>query len=470
MLLLLVAAPAHAVWIGVDSDLLSQDPVRAVRHQVTDTVLSLVYDTLLAAGEGREYAPGLAVSIEALTPRIWELRLPAADMARVRTDDVLHALATALQWDSSGRSSLPMRERLAAVESVTRAGTDALWIHLREPWPALPTALTAEFIPVAGLSPGSGPYSIARWERGNRVVLSAREPWQSPAEVGFEVIPSSLARLGALRSGRIDVMHGVPLEQMGAAAAVPGVDLYARTGTRAFFLEMNTTRPPFDDVRVRRAFNLALNVPQALCRVRQGVGLVAASLVPATSFGHHGGLEPFRQDVDAARRLLSEAGYPNGFDFEFDYLPHREDLARVYRDMLARIGVNVHLRKWRNWTELRAELTHGERMAWTSEWDNSSGDPGSVLWAKVATGGTANYGGYSNATVDALLRRADSAHSPAERLALYRQVQQLLYDDAAFVFEYVEQEIVAVRENVAEELMRLGPWRQLLILERQADC
>src|SRR5690606_39023353 len=108
-------------------------------------------------------------------------------------------------------------------------------------------------------------------------------------------------------------------------------------------------------------------------------------------------------------------------EIELDYLPHRAALAQVYAEMLEAVGIGVHLREWPNWTELRAALRQGDRMMWTSEWDNASQEPASILTAKVATGGSANYGGYSNPAVDSLLDAARQAEDLETRVRLYQE-------------------------------------------------
>ncbi|NLN29304.1 MAG: hypothetical protein GX161_13875, partial [Firmicutes bacterium] len=141
-----------------------------------------------------------------------------------------------------------------------------------------------------------------------------------------------------------------------------------------------------------------------------------------------------------------------GFDFELDVLAERYEEALYFARMWEAVGVRASLRVWPDWDSLKAAVLEGNRLAWTAEWNNTSRDPASVLGAKVRTGGSANYGGYSHAEVDRLLRSAQGCQSVLTCAPLFAQVQRSLWSDAAMVFGYVEAELLATRAPVGWEL------------------
>ena len=449
-----VARAADAIVIGVEADLLSEDPARAVRNQVSDLVFSYVYEAFFTPFPGIDggYQPGLATLGTRPLPRRWEFDLASQHYldtgVEVTADHLTEALLRLVD-PMVGGAGLPANERIGTVTAVESLAADRLVFTLAASSPNLPTLLAREWIAIpheAGNLMGTGPYRFESWDRGNRVLLTARDPKAEPYyRLAFEVIPSAAARLEAFRTGRVHVLSHVSQSQIVGLRSQNDVNLLLTPSTQTFFLEFNTRRPPFDDPRVRRAVALAINVPAALWEANSGVGYPIGTIVSPATFGYDPSLEPYAYDPDEAKRLLAEAGYPYGFEVEFDFLPHRAEIARIYADMLSEIGIGVHLREWPNWTTLRSELREGDRLVWTGEWDNTSQDPGGVLWAKVGTDGSANYGGYSNAIVDRLLVQADQAGTIEERLAKVQEIQRVLWEDTAMVFEYVVEDVWAVR-------------------------
>lgn len=445
---------ADTVVIGVEADLLSDDPARAVRHHVTDLILGYVYESFFAPFPGLNggYQPVLVAGAVRPTSRQWEFEIAPQHYLDTGDEVTAEHVAAALQRIIDG-AGLPASERLSMIVGVEQPASNRLELELRAAGPNLPTLLAREWLAIpdqVGNLLGTGPYRFESWERGNRVHLVARDPKSEPFyRLSFEVIPSSAARLEAFRTGRIDVLTNVPQNQIVSLRSQPGVELLLTPSTQTFFIEFNTTRPPFDDPRVRRAVALAINVPAALWEANSGVGYPIGTIVSPATFGY-ADLEPYGYDPAEAKRLLAEAGYPYGFQVEFDYLPHRAEIARIYADMLAEVGIGVHLREWPNWTALRAALREGERLMWTGEWDNTSQDPGGILWAKVGTGGSANYGGYSNRRVDQLLIQVDQAQSIEERLEKVQEIQRILWEDTAMVFEYVGEDVWAIQGPALE--------------------
>lgn len=450
-------AHADAIVIGVEADLLSEDPARAVRHRVTDFIFSYIYESFFAPFPGRDggYQSALVTAGLRPAPRRWEFELASQHYLDTGSEITAEHLTEALlRIVHPVEGGLPATERIGLIVDVEPLESGGLGLDLRTANPSLPTLLAREWIAVAdqsGKPTGTGPYRFESWDRGNRIVLTARDPKAEPYyRITFEVIPSHTTRLEAFRTGRIHVMTNVPQNQIVGLRSNEDVSLLLTPSTQTFFLEFNTTRPPFNDPRVRRAVALALNVPAALWEANSGVGYPIGTLVSPATFGYSPDLEPYGYDVAEAKRLLAEAGYPYGFDVEFDYVPHRAEIAHIYAEMLAEVGIGVHLREWPNWTALRTALREGDRLMWTGEWDNTSQDPGGVLWAKVATGGSANYGGYSNRAVDLLLIQVDQANSIEERIALVQEIQRILWEDTAMVFEYVAEEVWAVRGPASE--------------------
>lgn len=450
-------AGAAAVVVAVEADMISDDPARTTRHGVTDMIHGLIYEPLITP-EPWGYGRALASSVRQVSASEWEFTVDGA--RGVDAQAVAEALRRAYLPQGLAGETAPARERLAVISDIEATEDGRVMVRLQQPLPSFPTLISREYVAVphgAGLL-GTGPYALAEWIHGNRIILVRKDPAGPeallPERVVFEVIPSRAQRVAAFLSGRVDVLPGVTWDEVPQLRTLAGVQLLRRPGTRSRFIELNTNVPPFNDVRVRLALNLAVDVQAVLDEVYGGFGIPLPTIVTPRTVGYAEGLTPLPYDPERARELLAAAGYPRGFDFELDVTPDRLDEARAIARYWEAVGVTVHLRVWPDWPTLRAVLLQGGRMAWTAEWNNTSLDPGSMLWAKVGTGGSANYGRYSDAVVDRLLREAEQAVTIEERIEKYRAVQVRLYEQAVMVFGYAEEEVTAVRPGVS-----LGPLR-----------
>lgn len=449
ILLLAQGAFASLLVVGLPSDLISPDPAIAPSDPVSRLVHELLFIPLFTVESGA-IAPGLAHAIDASSLTEWVITLTPG--GRVSASQLAQALRHLYLPSDSSAYAPPSYDLLPVVQDIQPIGDSRVRIKLSEPYPSIPIVLSQAFvtIPYGDRPVGTGMYDLEHWSHGNRVRLVKKDNTaKGPDSVIFEVIPGLTRRLMRLESGDLDVLPFLPVSSTGRVRSMGDVEIVSVPGTRSLFIEVNTTRPPFADPLVRRALNLAIDLQAMVEEVYEGFGYPTATILAPTTLGFNPDLSAASRDRDKARQLLLEAGYPHGFDFELDVLAERLPEARVLARMWEDLGVTVHLRVWPNWSTLKAALLRGDRVAWTGEWNNTSRDPASILHAKVRTGGSANYGGYSNPQVDALLRQAEQTVGWWDRLELYDQVQDVLLADAAMLATYTEANLTARRVDVA---------------------
>ncbi len=424
--------------IAIPADVISLDPARISRHTVTEAVQSLLYRPMLEYdAQTASYSPGVVRSFRALDELTWELEVTDSAEAQRLARHFARVTSGGIEGFPA-----PAHQRLDHVANATAMGSKVL-LHLSRPWAGLPSALVGEpagSVSRTGSLQPTGAYVLERRDHGNRVVL--RRVNETPPggfdRIWFEVVPSADERLRRLLAGEVDIAFALPPNGYWRLRLSQGVVPVVTPETRVHFMELNVKRPPFNDVRVRRALNLAVDVSEMIRRVMQDQAIPIATILSPAHLGYEPSVVPFSYDPLRARALLAEAGYPNGFEIELDVTPSRRRVAEVYREMLADVGIRVVVREWERWSALYREIELGRRHAWLNDWDGAGFDPKGVVWEKLHSEGEKNYSGYSSDALDNLLALAESTYTPQERLEHYRIVQRHLRQEAPFLFGYVQ--------------------------------
>lgn len=296
---------------------------------------------------------------------------------------------------------------------------------------------------------GTGPFVVAAWREGEALEL-ARNPryWDAPRPyldrlVFRENLPRGAAFLEFMR-GDVDVIDRLAPADWLAIRDQPGWQPYVRVEPQlsTFGARMDVRRPPFDDVRVRRALNFAVDKDRQV-RVLHGLGVAAHGMLPPGMLGRDDALAPYPHDPARARALLAEAGYGGGLDLE--YVTVQEEyavrLAQLMQADLAEVGVRVSLKVMSFATFLEAVASpDGPAFSYTS-WLIDYPDPSNFLDARFHSRGigATNDGGYARPEVDRLLDSARAVADPAARARAYQAVERLLFDDAPWIWGYHPQ-------------------------------
>ena len=295
---------------------------------------------------------------------------------------------------------------------------------------ASPAALLADPQSAGGAPAGTGPFVLAEWTPGDRLVLE-RNPahWGRPARserVVLRVLPDNAARFMSLHAGDVHVMDGANPEDVATARRDPELAVVLRPSLNVGALNMNVRVKPFDDLRVRQALAAALNRPALVEALFGGTGEVASQLLPPSVPGWNPEVAGPRYDPDRARRLLTEAGYPGGFVTDFWYLPIPRPMwpdpraaAEVMAADLAKVGVRTALRT-QDWAGYVAAFQRLEYPLWMTSWNSETGDADDFLYAFFGRLGGDN--SWDDAEVRGLLGQAQTTADSAEREALYRRV------------------------------------------------
>jgi peptide/nickel transport system substrate-binding protein len=299
---------------------------------------------------------------------------------------------------------------------------------------------------------GTGPFKFASWERGQRVVLEKNPNyWRFPVKldrVVYRPIVEDQARLTELLTGALDLIVGTPPDYVGQLESNPKITLVKQVGAHVWYLGINNQKKPFDDKRVRQALNFAVNKEAIVRDVLKGTGSLSAGPVLPKTWGADGGLKPYAYDPERARKLLAEAGVPNGFSTTL-WVPESGSgmqspvaMSTVIQSNLKAIGVTVTLQTM-EWGAYLAKLRSKEQELFALSWMAGNEDPDMVMYPLLHssqwTPNGPNRALYKNDKFDELLHQARLTTDEKKRAELYRQAQRILVDDAPWIF--VDHEI-----------------------------
>jgi peptide/nickel transport system substrate-binding protein len=492
----LAGAPAAAqtLAIGVGGSVTGLDP-QFFNASPNNMVAGHFFDRLLQRDGQARLQPGLAESVRAAGDTVWEVRLRPGvtwhDGQPFTAEDVAFSIARIPQVPNSPASFAAHVRAIARVEVVDPL---TLRLHTAGPYAQMPqdlasffivsrhlgaSATTAEYNAGAAVM-GTGPFRLAAHRPGDRIEMVRNDAYWAGAgawrSVSYRIIANDAARTAALLSGDVEVidqvstadlarLRGDPRIRMSEIAGLRNIYIYPDFSRRAAPPDVSdhAGRPlpanPFLDIRVRRALSLAVNREQLTERVMEGTASPTGQWLPPGSFGHDPGTVS-RFDPDAARRLLADAGFPEGFRLTLsspnDRYPNDARIAQAIAQMWSRIGVQtqVQVMPFTAFIPRSARQEFGMRVLGFA---SSSGDAVPMLvniintFDAAARTGAGNHGRYSNPALDALTVRALGTLEDRAREELLRQAVRMAMEDVAVIPLYMLANVWATRRPMQYE-------------------
>jgi len=459
--------------IGLSADVTTFDP-HFVAAQPNLTAQKHVFDTLVYVDERGRPVPGLATWTTP-DPVTWEFTLRKGvkfhDGSELTTEDVLFSLERPFNIKGSPGGYATYVRPIVAKEIVDRY---TIRLKTAAPYGGVAQDLsevqivskraahnaTGEDFDSGRAAIGTGPYKLVRFVRGSRVELvrhdeywGGKRPWD---KVTLHILPSDPVRTAALLSGQLDAIEHVPTADLARLKRTPGLRLEQAVSWRTIFLHVDQyrdhppgvsgkdgkplARNPFKDLRVRRALSKSINRKAITDRVMEGLALPAANVVSPSVFGHDPAVKPEPYDPAGARKLLADAGYPNGFRVTIATPNNRyindEQVAQTVAQMFSRAGIetrvdamplSAYFGKARKrdfgiallgWGSLAADL------ALRSLSGTTDAQKGYGAW---------NWSGYSNPELDALIERSLGTVDAKQREVLARRASALAAREVAFI-------------------------------------
>lgn len=481
-------ARAQELRIGVQVETTSLDPHFA-SLSANLAVAMHAYSALVERDEALRLRPGLATSWSLVADDVWEFRLRRGvrfhDGGEMTAADVKASIERVAAVPNSPSPLTGYTKNIRRIEIVdpytVRLHTDGLFtlmplylsgiaIMSRDALAAVspaeqrqgPLFVASEPINAGQGGVGTGPFRIAEWKRGERLVLERFDGYwgEKPEWRRVTIVPiaNNAARVAALLSGHVDLIDYVPLSDVAALKRDARVAVQDAVTTRIIFLAMDRHRDqppfvvdrngqplgrnPFHDIRVRKAIAHAIDRRALVERVMEGNAAANGQIMPAGFTGHDPDLPVDRYDPAAARRLLAEAGYPDGFGLTLhaprNRYPNDAQLAQAIGQMLARIGIQTNVVA----VPPAAFFPASGRLEYSfllTGYGIVTGEPSSFMtfslltWDKERGRGAGNRGRYSNPRLDALHDEALATADPAKAEAVLRQATRDVVEDVGFI-------------------------------------
>ena len=304
---------------------------------------------------------------------------------------------------------------------------------------------------------GSGAFKFKEWERDVRVVLEANDAyWKGKPKVrtlAFRAIPEDASRIAAVQRGEVDIIDAVPYDRIKELQGSPTVKITQRQGEQVY-VGLDTLRvEPLKKREVRQALNYAVNADALVKNLLLGYAVRLNGPMFPTTPGYDEKQPAYPYDPERAKRLLAQAGYPNGFEVEFAVSPAFQGIAKgtevgeAIAGQLGRVGVRAKLNVQDSAALFNAYSAKKLQMylfAW-----KSSPEAGRHLETLLHSKTRGYY--YQNPEADLLIDAYFVALDPKKRQEIGRQLHAFLREDAPWIFLYQQMDLFAVRKSVVWE-------------------
>jgi peptide/nickel transport system substrate-binding protein len=478
-----------------DGDPTTMDPHARSDGFVTSFDMN-IYEPLIRRDRDLKLEPGLATEWTNINPTTWRIKLRQGvkfhDGTPLTVEDVIFSIQRARD------AGADVTSQLAPVKEVKKVDDSTIDFITDGPVPILPNYLVSAAIMSKAWceahnttsaanhegvenyatrnADGTGPFILKDRQPGVRTTLVRNPDWWGikdqpidPDEVVFTRIDNAATRVAALLSGELDMVYNVPPQDIERIRNTPGFKIWQKPELRTIFLGMDQSRDellesnikgknPFKDKRVRQAFYMAIDEDAIASKVMRGLAHPTGLMVGPGVNGYDATLDKrFPYDPASAKKLLGEAGYPDGFEVGFDCPNDRyvndEAICQAVVAMLAKIGVKANLlaqTKAKYFGKINAPKfeTSFYMLGWTPGPIDALNMLQNLAATRTDTDGIYNNGGYSNPHLDELVKKIQVELDSEKRNELISEALTIVKDDYVYIPLHQQMVVWASRDNV----------------------
>lgn len=322
---------------------------------------------------------------------------------------------------------------------------------------------------------GTGPYVFEEWVREDHIAMKANDQYWGGApkikKVTFRPISNAATRTAALLTGEVDIIEDVPVRDVDRVKNTEGLTVVSRPSERLIYLHVDAHRPhgpgiigldknPFTDLRVRKALTLAIDRDSIVEKIMNGHAYPTNQMVQKGRRGYVEDMPPPKYDPEEAKKLLAEAGYPDGFKVYLDApngrYPNDGQVAQALASQLTKVGIFVELRLHPKTTFFDFVRPGDKSSLVMTGWSEpiDVGEMASVLFytrGKNPAKGGSNRCHYSNPEFDALIDEADSTADREKRRVILEKAARMIVDDCGIIPLYFQEDLYGKKDTVVFE-------------------
>ncbi|CAG9621807.1 glutathione ABC transporter substrate-binding protein [Sutcliffiella rhizosphaerae] len=441
----------------VSSDAPTLDP-HGMNDTATTNVTTQIFDRLTEYAEDGSVIPSLAESFEPIDELTWEFKLREGVKFHDGTDFNADAVKMSIERIIDPEFASPRAVVLNMITEVIAVDEHTVQFKTEKPFAPLPAHLAHNAGSIIAPSAieaenneestvdenpiGTGPFAFESWNRGSEIVLKKNADYWNGAPsletIKFVNVPEQATRVSMLETGEAQVMQ-VGSSDVDRVEGMADIELLTIRGTRMDYVGFNMNKEPFNIKEVRQAISMAINKTDIVDGILDGQGVPAVGPLAPTVVGNYQDLKPLDYDIEAAKALLAEAGFDNGFETTL-YVntgsAEREQIATLVQAQLKEIGITVNIEPI-EWGAFLDATGNGEHEMFILGWTTVTGDADYGLYALFHSsqfGTPGNRSFYKNDRVDELLDAARSETDQAQRDVAYKEISEILVDEAPMVY------------------------------------
>ncbi|MCP4416420.1 MAG: ABC transporter substrate-binding protein [Chloroflexi bacterium] len=447
----------------------SLDVPQTAERQASTTAWNM-FDTLVRFNDEGIVIPSLAES--------WDVSADGTEYTFYLREDVtfhngepFNADAAVFSWERAIEGEFEYTyhwERASAVEKVdeftvkvTTPEPDALFLPLMaDNWAMIPPGYFAE-VGQAGFDEhpmGTGPYMFVEWVKGDHITMTANPNyWRGTPKletVIFRPIPESSTRLAAIQTGEVDIVTRLSSEEAQSLLGVENVKIIKYPKTRIFYIAFNNLTTGLDqptmDPLVRQAMNYAVDIDAIIDALFDGFAQPAIGYVATSELGYDNA-EPFGYDPDTALQMLSDAGYPDGFEMDMacpaGSYTHFEEVCEAIAGYLGEVGIVINLEIMESGQYWDLEANKELPPLFGDSWSSAVGEAYPRLNGAL-DGWDASYSSWFDEEINTLLDNIAVTVDQDERAALYGELQVYMRENPPFIYLYEPVAFEAINTRV----------------------
>lgn len=437
----------NKISIAMKADPKTLDPQKSI-DTMSNKSITLIYDTLLDLDENLNLKPNLAESWERLDDCnvVFHLKkgVKFHNGEELKAEDVKFTLERAASSPQTLYLFKPITKVTVIDDYTVQVTTDKPFGALLNNLAAVQGGIVSKKAVLeygddyVNHPVGTGQYKLKEWLPGNRIVFEGfKDAYQGAPnfeELTYLTIPEVSNRMIALETGEVDVAFDIGIMDKETIENSNNLELVEVESPALLYLGFDQTNPIYQNKKLREAIAYAIDNQTFVDVVFRGSAVAGDSPLPKASPAYNGNVKKYNQDIEKAKKLLAEAGYPNGLDIELWCMDDgpRVDMCVIIQDQLKKIGINVEIKIFEFGAYVSKTALPNKELYFLS-W-NSSGDGDVALYPLFHSsqhGAPGNRSFYSNKEVDKLLDKARVSVDEEERKSLYKEVQNILQEDLA---------------------------------------